>query len=257
MSRRKGTSKADCIHKIPLYARLNPIQVPTDEHNAMFPEGTIPRKKPTSLNRPLNLLNVVCVSEDCDLGNKTWKTRQHFLSFYKKHKHYNDDDDDDFDWEDHMQVVSEMRTQHNEEQEHEEVFEEVRCVDCETLTYLSAPASPDNESGIFECSICLESLSNRLSKAIALDCAHTFHTQCIRQWCKVQNEQFKRCPLCRSQISKLDDESNDILIAIQNPNARNNNTDNTCWARICNYCTRKYDEWFDISADYPFLGFIT
>eukprot|EP01083_Nonionella_stella_P119569 357528_1 len=107
-----------------------------------------------------------------------------------------------------------------------------------------------SESEVFECSICLESLSTiaKPSKTIALECGHSFHAQCIRQWCKVQRGQFKRCPLCRSHIYKLDDESNDILISIHSE-FRNHNSYLT---RISSHLTRVRDELWDV--EWVFYG---
>eukprot|EP01083_Nonionella_stella_P002487 7161_1 len=111
-----------------------------------------------------------------------------------------------------------------------------------------------SESEVFECSICLESLSTiaKPSKTIALECGHSFHAQCIRQWCKVQRGQFKRCPLCRSHIYKLDDESNDILISIHSEfiNHNHNNCCTAACARVNSYLTRIRDEWWDLEWEF-------
>jgi hypothetical protein len=49
-----------------------------------------------------------------------------------------------------------------------------------------------------DCSICQEPMNN-VNVLIATDCNHTFHKDCLREWC--QNQANTKCPLCRKPIS--------------------------------------------------------
>jgi hypothetical protein len=52
---------------------------------------------------------------------------------------------------------------------------------------------------IAECSVCLEKI--RIGESMStLDCAHTFHNNCINEWGSYKQE----CPLCRNPIPILE-----------------------------------------------------
>ena len=61
------------------------------------------------------------------------------------------------------------------------------------------------------CSICTCDYEQE-EDILTLDCFHTFHTECIEKWFKVQNW----CPICRYEIGKQPDNDND-----QNANSSN------------------------------------
>ncbi len=48
-----------------------------------------------------------------------------------------------------------------------------------------------------ECSICLEDLFKNC-KIIILDCNHTYHSECIKEW--LLRDKDNGCPLCRNNI---------------------------------------------------------
>jgi hypothetical protein len=50
-----------------------------------------------------------------------------------------------------------------------------------------------------ECSICLEKIKKD-DNVTTIDCAHTFHYNCIMEWGKYKSE----CPLCRTNIPILE-----------------------------------------------------
>ena len=50
-----------------------------------------------------------------------------------------------------------------------------------------------------ECSICLEKIKKD-DNVSTIDCAHTFHYNCIMEWGKYKSE----CPLCRTNIPILE-----------------------------------------------------
>ncbi len=53
------------------------------------------------------------------------------------------------------------------------------------------------------CSICLEEIHD---KSATLNCNHTFHTKCIREWFLEKFEQ--NCPMCRSKMTGYKNKMN-------------------------------------------------
>ena len=50
----------------------------------------------------------------------------------------------------------------------------------------------------YTCSICLSN-----ETMIETKCCHKFHKQCIHIWINTHSNNYKNCPLCRSNISNL------------------------------------------------------
>ena len=66
----------------------------------------------------------------------------------------------------------------------ENIFESVKLNDIEHL-------NPDKK----KCCICME-LFEKNDQIINLPCAHMFHNNCIRTWCKENST----CPICKNEI---------------------------------------------------------
>lgn len=63
------------------------------------------------------------------------------------------------------------------------------------ITY-AAPPMTNSRSGVLECSICLTEFIDQDKLTELPNCAHKFHTKCIREWLK----ENRICPYCRSDV---------------------------------------------------------
>ena len=61
------------------------------------------------------------------------------------------------------------------------------------------PEQPTEPETPPECPICTEVLNDNY---VTTDCRHTFHTNCVREWCRQHREETD-CPLCRRTIGPI------------------------------------------------------
>ena len=59
--------------------------------------------------------------------------------------------------------------------------------------------STDEDKLLNECSICLEQYVKN-EKVIELQCKHTYHEKCIKEWIDTNNASNNSCPICRESI---------------------------------------------------------
>ena len=84
-----------------------------------------------------------------------------------------------------------------------------------------------------ECCICFDYMDN-YNKILTFNCNHSFHSKCIYDWCKVNNNITKTlynyvvvnglCPLCKSPFIN----SINYNILINNNNDNNDNVKKCC-----------------------------
>ena len=54
-----------------------------------------------------------------------------------------------------------------------------------------------------DCSVCLSSFSKCQQVMKPSECKHCFHSHCMMQWIQSENENNRKCPICRSQIKTI------------------------------------------------------
>ncbi|KAK7255686.1 hypothetical protein RIF29_29103 [Crotalaria pallida] len=79
-----------------------------------------------------------------------------------------------------------------------------------SITYhYKAAEEAAKATNMSECVICLTAFEEEESVRKLHNCKHVFHTSCIDQWLSSHSG----CPLCRTQIDKVNSTKNGILVA--------------------------------------------
>ena len=135
------------LDTVPMYARLNAVELSEDESKSRFTRfaKNLPKPIPVYIQKtPANKLNVVCLHPDCDGGNEDFATRARMNNFYKYHDHWGKAIQKEkrgrrIIFGDHLMVVGQFVTEGGQ------VICEERFVETDTLEYLSANVNEEEQ----------------------------------------------------------------------------------------------------------------